>query len=539
MLDQVTRYDEWLRRAQSPEAPAVLDEIGRLLDDAGLTPAPHLAGSAQDAAARARLQYLAVIAHYELGEVDAAAVVADLALENARRSESVGLVALTLSTRAGLVAQTRGLSHGLELYQQAERLLVGTPAGALEHPDWVAALIDMWVTASTLGLHARARELSRSCRALPAGAATPYERYAIAQNTAEDMLWDALRPARRPPYEADAALLDGALALAGEATAAAPEPVPMDANPQAWRAVVGAYAGDADEAADVLGRLLAERTAATLHSLEPAMRAARLRALRRAGRLEEARRTSADETRLITTLSELPGPPEALATYLWERAACSSPALADAGSNEGQLALFHERQAAEHERVVQSLLDLHLTNLELELRQTALTDMTRMDELTGVLNRRGMQPHLERCAADPRGRAWALLLVDVDGFKSVNDSLGHVAADELLQLLGAALRRASRAEDVVARIGGDEFLVLADTTPEDPGLAAAIGDRIRSTVRRLDTSGLLRVSVGVSVRTGPVEANTWMSAADRAMYAAKRGGGDRVSEALPADAPLR
>ncbi len=531
MLVSPARYDEWLRRARTGDADAVVHEVDRLLDDSGPPPEAHRPGSAGDAAARARAHYVTVVAHLRAGRAQEAAAAAERTFDEARRSESVGLVALALSSRAVLVAGADGLARGLDLFQHAERLLAGTPPDALADHDWVAALIDMWQAASGMGLRARAVELGRLCHGLSASA-SPYERYAIAQHTAEDMLWEALRAVRRPPYEPDEAMLGRALELAAEAARLAPAPLPPDARPRVWQAIHAAFVGDASAAADVLGDLLspaAEGPAPS--SLEPVLRAARLRALRRAGTHEEAGAVHAAEAGVGQDLADRPGSAEGVLTYLWERALWATPGLLDPDSDDGRLLLFHERQAREHERVVQGLLELNLANLELEVRHDALAALTRMDELTGVLNRRGLQPHLDRSAADPDGRTWALLLIDIDGFQAVNDNLGHDAADELLQTLGLALRRASRAQDVVARIGGDEFLVLADLTPEEPALAAAVGDRFLDTLRRLDESGVLRASVGVAVRTTPIDAGDWIALADGAMGDAKRAGGDRVARA--------
>jgi len=532
MLLSPARYDEWLRRASTGDADAVDTEIGRLLEGAGPPLEAGLPGAAQDAAARARAHYLSVVAKVRTGRAHDAGTAAESVLEPARGSGSVGLVAVALSARAGPVAGSQGLARGLDLFQQAERLLAGTPGESLDDPDWVAALLDMWATAAAMGLRRRAVEIGRLCHGLAAGAASPFERYAIALNLAHDTLWSALRPVRRPPYEPDEVLLRQAQDLAAEAARTASQPLPPDVRPQVWQAIYDAFSGDPATAVPVLAELLSEGPQRCPSSLEPALCAARLRALRRLGRGDEADAVRADEAGLVETLVHLSGPPESLLTYLWERALCARPGLVDPSSEEGRLALLHDRQAREHDQIVQSLLELNLTHLELEVRHDALADMTRMDELTGVLNRRGVQPHLDRSAADRNGRAWALLLVDVDGFQTVNDSVGHAAADEMLRTLGLALRRASRAEDVVARIGGDEFLVLADMTPEEPALAATVGDRILNTLRRLDESGMLRASVGVAVRTTPVDPGEWLRLADRAMDDAKRAGGDRVAEAV-------
>ncbi len=122
----------------------------------------------------------------------------------------------------------------------------------------------------------------------------------------------------------------------------------------------------------------------------------------------------------------------------------------------------------------------------------------------------------------------ALLLIDLDGFKDVNDSRGHLAGDVVLQRVSVALRTAARLEDVVARWGGDEFVVVAAL---DQDRALALAHRLCSTIRESAAEGdtaLVTGSVGVAVREAPLDEETWLRRADEAMYAAKRSGGDAV-----------
>jgi len=181
---------------------------------------------------------------------------------------------------------------------------------------------------------------------------------------------------------------------------------------------------------------------------------------------------------------------------------------------------------------------------ELEARfQLEIAIGALQDPLTGLYNRRHLEDRLasELSGARRHGRALSVLLVDVDHFKSVNDRLGHLAGDEALRMLAVALRGAVRREDVLARFGGEEFLVLARET----GLEGArvLGERIRAAVEsaRLRFEGhelALTVSVGVCVSEGdaPYEPGRsereLIEAADRAMYEAKRQGRNRVV-ALP------
>lgn len=510
-------YDDWLSRAQTGEADSVVGEIAAELDE-----------HAHDPAWLTRAHYLTAIAHIVAGRPAEATSAASTALHHARLADSPGLTALALSSLANLVTRSQGLARGLVLYQQAERLLSRTGPKELAQPDWVAALIDMWVTAADMGLWMRAVELGQMCYSLPPDATTPFERFAIAQNRAEDTLWDALRPARRPPYEPDTERLELARAQARKAAAAGPTPTPLDVTPKMWDAMVAAWSGDPQAALVPLDELLADPALAQVNTLEPALRAARLRALRRTGDTERLAEVCAAEAVNATALAERLGPSEPVMVFLWESARCSTPELADPGTHAGRLAVFWDREASERERVVNSLLEVYLAKEELEVRHDALADMTRLDELTAVLNRRGLQPHLAEAAADATGTAWALVLVDIDGFKDSNDALGHVAADGLLQVLAGALLRASRADDLVARIGGDEFVVLAGLSDDSRALAVSLGERVLSSIHRADQTGRLRVSVGVASRVEPIEPTAWLQRADAAMYEAKRAGGDRV-----------
>jgi diguanylate cyclase len=143
------------------------------------------------------------------------------------------------------------------------------------------------------------------------------------------------------------------------------------------------------------------------------------------------------------------------------------------------------------------------------------------DELTGLPNRRALYERLRRGTADG---PLALLLIDLDGFKEVNDSLGHNAGDLLLRKIGPRLRDALRDEDLLARLGGDEFGFLLDGA--DVSAAVAVASRIRSALERpVDVEGLaLMVDASVGVAAYPdhgSDADALMQHADVAMYHAK------------------
>jgi diguanylate cyclase (GGDEF)-like protein len=155
--------------------------------------------------------------------------------------------------------------------------------------------------------------------------------------------------------------------------------------------------------------------------------------------------------------------------------------------------------------------------------------MADHDPLTGLLNRRSFERALSRHAAGIRryGSTGALLVLDLDGFKHVNDTHGHVAGDELIISCARALAGRLRATDVLARLGGDEFAVLLPHGGQDEAvkLARALVDVVRS------AGGTERARVTVSVGVAHfddimVTAEEVLVRADRAMYEAKAAGRD-------------
>ncbi len=167
--------------------------------------------------------------------------------------------------------------------------------------------------------------------------------------------------------------------------------------------------------------------------------------------------------------------------------------------------------------------------------QDRLAHLVDHDVLTGLANRRRfdteLQRHLERCRR--YGQSGAVLLLDLDNFKQVNDSLGHNAGDQLLVTIGGILRRSVRDTDVVARLGGDEFALLL--TDGDQAGAERVGrdvvDRVRELAATLD--GVRRrvtASVGaVTFQAASEHATDILALADMTMYDAKEAGRNQVA----------
>lgn len=166
-----------------------------------------------------------------------------------------------------------------------------------------------------------------------------------------------------------------------------------------------------------------------------------------------------------------------------------------------------------------------------------LEQLATHDELTGLYNYRYLNARLveEWKRAERFHEPLAAVMIDLDGFKGMNDTYGHPFGDAALRVLATRLKRAVREIDVVARYGGDEFLVLLPNT--HLGGAVAVADRlwrdVSSTVVPVDDTDqlvTLRTSIGVAVFPSREVRNkdTLLKAVDEALYAAKRGGRNRI-----------
>ncbi len=170
--------------------------------------------------------------------------------------------------------------------------------------------------------------------------------------------------------------------------------------------------------------------------------------------------------------------------------------------------------------------------LSLCVHRSQLHQMAQTDALTGLLNRRAFEEIVRRelPRSSRPGRSVGLLLIDIDHFKRVNDSLGHLVGDEVLRRISGVLRESTRVSDVLARYGGEEFVVLL----RDAGLdeSSATAERIRREIASL--SGLpgdlsLTASIGVAIGSAGESAASFLFRSDEALYRAKRGGRNLVS----------
>lgn len=238
-----------------------------------------------------------------------------------------------------------------------------------------------------------------------------------------------------------------------------------------------------------------------------------------------ALRARLQETRLLAVLPDGHGPLAANALDL------GADDVAGIGDDPVEIAMR-----------LRTLVRLAQDRARCKMRLADGLDLAHRDTLTGLWNRRYAEPHLALLAeaAAASRRPLAVLMLDIDRFKAVNDRHGHPVGDAVLREVAARLERSLRVADLLARFGGEEFLiVLPDTGPAQARAAArrvcaAVGDR---PIILPDGTGLkVTVSAGLAHSrpgraAGPVAPERLVAAADRALYRAKSSGRDRVAEA--------
>ncbi len=212
------------------------------------------------------------------------------------------------------------------------------------------------------------------------------------------------------------------------------------------------------------------------------------------------------------------------------------------GQVRGTLAFEHDARAGSRvERRRLALAEQAVSHAATAFARAALVEHLQAsaltDGLTGIANRRAFDDALGRMIAGAlRAQATlSVVLVDLDHFKSLNDRHGHLAGDDVLRGVGAALRSCVRQGDVVARYGGEEFaLILPRTTTQE---AVATAERVRDALRSVSAPVPVTASLGIAeVPVHAVTAAELLAAADKALYAAKAGGRDQARIA-PAPEP--
>ena len=202
--------------------------------------------------------------------------------------------------------------------------------------------------------------------------------------------------------------------------------------------------------------------------------------------------------------------------------------------DEGVVLLRDLAAMAEQELMINKMSETQIalarSNKELEMK-------ANVDVLTRIWNRRAILEIAEIEYGNLRSRPVAVLLIDLDHFKTINDAYGHAAGDEVLRVTGQRLRACVRPADAVGRYGGEEFIVvMTSARPED---VAAVAERIRASASnepiRFEGHVITwTCSVGYTIGTTDDPLDTLINCADQALYQAKSAGRDRVaSKTLP------
>jgi len=205
----------------------------------------------------------------------------------------------------------------------------------------------------------------------------------------------------------------------------------------------------------------------------------------------------------------------------------------DIGANDHVLRPVHPAELRARARN-QILRHRHQEALRDDIRHSLELAVT--DGLTGLRNRHYVDHHLRELL---RSGTAAVILIDVDRFKQVNDTHGHATGDHVLRAVSARIRDNLRAVDLAGRYGGEEFLVVVPSASAEEGLAVA--ERLRAVMREAPVmldGGIavpVTLSLGVALPPTGADARDAVRAADNALYRAKRTGRDRVEMAVPAD----
>lgn len=179
--------------------------------------------------------------------------------------------------------------------------------------------------------------------------------------------------------------------------------------------------------------------------------------------------------------------------------------------------------------------EMAMANDQLGIANEKLRRMATTDELTGLLNRREAMTRLEQLwkQNDRYGLEFTVLMLDIDHFKQINDSLGHAAGDAVLQEVSRVFRKATRTTDIVCRVGGEEFLILCPGTSANGGLVCAESLREAVESHRITVNNQripVTVSIGIAERTPDLDsADALLHEADDALYASKHAGRNRVT----------
>ncbi|GLY33312.1 GGDEF domain-containing protein [Kineosporia sp. NBRC 101731] len=500
---------DWVVRAQDGFAEDVLAEVEQALRS---VPEPH---------AHAAALYVQGLCLMTLGETSIAVTVARELIALCRRT---GQVAGAVQARALLVELLR--REG-QLEQAVEQLAHGAAAASalddLLDPEVQTALAALMLAHRMIGVREGAREIRQRLdtveRFLPR-----HQQVSRLSNLAFEHAERGVRAAHRPPFapgrddlaEAVATISRAAVADGGRTYRV------VELERQVLVALYEAMLGDPALAQAQLTAIpgILERGPEAA-SAQVFWAIGMVRALARQDRAVEGAAIGARA--LAVVRGHVVDSERQVLAY--EVALAEHPPLNDPGSGTIEYLTLAGRRADETSTLLDALFRARVDLLRGADERKVLARAARLDSLTNLVNRRGGADAISEAASLPVGEPVALLLIDLDGFKEVNDSQGHLAGDVVLREVSTALRTAARLEDVVARWGGDEFVVIAAL---EEGRAVALAERLQETIRHCPQSAGARISasIGVAVRTAPIDEHEWLRRADEAMYAAKRAGGN-------------
>jgi diguanylate cyclase (GGDEF)-like protein len=501
---------DWVVRAQDGQADQVLAEID-LAGRAGLEPRT-----------RARALYAQALCLMMLGRNGTAVRVARELTGLCRDFDLIAAGVQARALLADLLRRDGQLEEALD--QLAHAVALEPKLKDLYDPDAQLAIGSLAIALRHSGTIDEANRMEQRL-ALVEHLLPLHQRVSRWSNLAFDHVAQAISAARRAPYDVDTGLLDRAVTEIENAARLADQGpyYVVRIEKQVIGALPMAMVGDAE---DGLARLMdchnvqergPEATSAQLFWAVGAVRA-----MVRLGRFHEA---AAAGVRVLSRVRDH-GRESDRRILAHEVMRAEHPQVERALTGTAEYLTLTEERVSNGFTLVSALFKARVELLKSADERRKLDRVASLDLLTGLVNRRGAAYAIADMAARPSEESVALLLIDLDGFKDVNDSSGHLAGDVVLQRVSHALREAARGEDVVARWGGDEFVVVAVL---DEDRALALGDRLRETIRAsAGESAITPVtgSVGVAVRDAPVDEDTWLQRADEAMYAAKRSGGD-------------
>ncbi|MFJ7212266.1 diguanylate cyclase domain-containing protein [Amycolatopsis sp. NPDC098790] len=396
-----------------------------------------------------------------------------------------------------------------------------------------STLNDCWIVLNQLGVYEAAEEVIGRAASAIRESASPHEITLQLMNRVKMLLGWGLRLERIDEYDESAEKFRTAASMAVAAEGPFTESLfPRKAGVAAVDQVGVLASAQAlhSPSADQIDRLRALHEGTGYPGEREIVAIALARCLDQAGRRDEAldvlrhaRESLTDDTsqpsmrlniarelaRLDTTPDYASGASESLIDYA-RRLENEMWSL-----RESQIATLNARR--EHER--------------LSAEHGAITQQALQDPLTGLPNRRALDEKLRQLASSADAQPLAVALVDLDGFKGVNDKQSHAEGDNVLRVVASTLRDALRGDDLVARYGGDEFIVLLPGTPASAA-KMALGRAVKS-VSNLPhhLSHGVTLSIGLVSLRPQERGEQVLARADAAMYQAKRGGGNQVASA--------